>query len=262
MRQPERRDTRRVLVVVALVLAASGADDEEPLRNELALQPVSMQVNTAETTHYGSSFAFVRTLAEGIGLRVAFDYQWIAGESPFVIPNPREPPPPRRLWVGGLHLGTEIEPFQGDLLGDDGASRFGIVLLGSLGVGSTRTMMKPASETTGPATFGDAGLTPAFTFGVGLKVQLGRRTTLRVEVTDRLYSSRTESVNGCSFADLDVMDRALRSGGSHLAVAVSPGCRAQDFSQTDVPMSKNIVATPDAHWRQLVTLSAGLGLMF
>ena len=250
---------------------------------EAVLYPGAVQVNGKFTQHYGTGAAFVYHLHENFGVQVSGQYNWYASESAFngeLIDKVRQEAQAATslLLVGGALGGVEVTPLYGKFAWyEDSLAHFSLVINGGAGMGWTRHQLKPASATTGDASFGDTGSKFMGSLGAGFRLQLGSRFAFRAEVRDLVYTARTDKVNGCDGTDLDVMDRTLRAGGTFLGadgspkINVSGSCKLDTFSGTDasgrqrsedVPLAKNLVINPSSDVLNNVGLYLGLSFLF
>lgn len=97
------------------------------------------------------------------------------------------------LWTWGLFAAFEAEPFVGEFSFFEGTNaRLGFVMSVGAGAGGTRHQLKPQIET--PATYADTGVHFMGTFSAGLRLQLAKRVTFRLEVREVMYGAY---VQGC-----------------------------------------------------------------
>jgi outer membrane beta-barrel protein len=249
---------------------------------EVVGYPGAVQVNGKFTQHYGSALGFVYHLHENFGVQVSGQYNWYASESAFngeLIDKVRQEAQAATslLLVGGALAGVEVTPLYGKFAWyEDTLAHFSLVINGGAGMGWTRHQLKPASATTGDASFGDTGSKFMGSLGAGFRLQLNSRVAVRLEVRDLVYTARTDKVNGCDGTDLDVMDRTLRAGGTFIkdgspAINVSASCKLDTFSGTDnagrqrsedVPLAKNLVINPSSDVLNNVGMYLGISFLF
>ncbi len=167
------------------------------------------------------------------------------------------------LLVWGAQAGVEVSPLYGKFAWyEDSLAHFSFVITGGAGIGATRHQLKPASEQSGPATFGETGNKFLGSLGAGFRLQVGQRYAFRLELRDLVYTARVDQVNGCDSVDLAAMDAALRAGQNHLNVNTAPSCQKEKFQTTDVPLAKNLVATPSSDVLNNVGVYAGFAFLF
>ena len=280
----ESRSVRWVLFLAALVSSSSFASDPEstpPWRVELAVTPVSPQVNGLFVDHLGTLGQVAIVLAPHFRVFVAGMWNWRAGESLLfkgltdtsrVEAQSFSP----LLVSGGVQAGTEfvlgrgrVEPFRF-------SHRFELSMVGFAGALSTKAQLKPQSArvdgSVSPATFGDTGWRPTIGAGVGVRFEFFERFSIRVDLRESFFSSRVQTVNGCNADDLRAMDNALRGGRPVAAATLTPVCRVDTFDGTDsatglrlsndVPLSLGQVRNPSVEWVSLQALQVSFGVVF
>ncbi|MHB8872686.1 MAG: outer membrane beta-barrel domain-containing protein [Myxococcaceae bacterium] len=251
---------------------------------EAVLYPAAVQANGKFTQHFGTGATFVYHLHENFGFQVSGQYNWFASESAFngeLINKVRQEAQAATslLLVGGALGGVEVTPLYGKFAWyADSLAHFSLVLNGGVGMGWTRHQLKPASDQTGPATFGDTGPKFMGSLGAGFRLQLGDRFAVRLEVRDLVYTARTDKVNGCDGTDLDLMDRTQRGGGHFFnpdgspAISVSASCKLETYDGVDeatglnrgndVPLARNLVINPSSDVLNNVGLYLGFSFLF
>jgi outer membrane beta-barrel protein len=207
---------------------------------ELVLFPVVPQVNGRFTQHLGTQGSLVWHLQENFALQLTGGGNWLAGESSFNAELATRAQVAAQaatslLWTWGMLAGVEVSPVYGKLTWLDGAlAHFNLVLSAGAGAGGTVHQLKPRTTrddgSISPASYGDTGVRFLGSLGLGLRLRLGSRVALRLEVRDVIYSARVDHVNGCGLGDLAAMDSRVRSGLSIEGTAVSSGCDLKSFS--------------------------------
>jgi len=250
--------------------------------HELVLYPGWVQVNGKFTNHAGSGITYLYHLQENFALQLSPIYNWYNAESSLneeLINKARvEAQAATSLLLNwGATAGVEVTPLYGKFAFYEGSlAHFSLVVSGGAGLGSTRHQLKPPTteedakgvKTVIPPTFGDTGLKFMGQVGVGLRVQLGTRFTLRLEVRDLVYSAQVTTVNGCSGAELEKIKTTTDAGLKPQAAGVSSACRYAEFGQTteelrrDANLARNLVLTPSSDVLNNVGFYAGLGFIF
>ena len=119
------------------------------------------------------------------------------------------------LLRGAVLGGVELMPIYGKLDVFDGRIlRLGVYLNAGVGAAKTRLQLRPAADPNTGRTFGDTGYRPIASLGAGLRVFLGDRFTVRLELRDLAYSSYVSRVNGCNLADVSKIEAAEAAGGT------------------------------------------------
>lgn len=247
------------------------------MRLEFILYPWVVQVNGKFNQHYGTSAAILWHLQENFGLQVSGFWNPIAVESDFNAELVRKTSQEAQaatslLSIWGVMGGVEVTPLYGKFALFEGAlGHFSLVLNASAGVGGTRHQLKPASEVTGPATYGDTGTRFLGEVGGGFRLQLGKYVALRVEIKDVIYTARVEAVEGCEAADLNAINDAVRLGRPVTDASVAPACRIERWdgvneqtgqkNSTDVPLALNLVRTPSSDVLNNLGLYLGIGFV-
>jgi outer membrane beta-barrel protein len=235
------------------------------LRHEFVLYPASAQLNGKFTQHFGSAFSYLFHLHENFGFQVSPFYNWSTSEAGFnkeLVNKVREEAQSATalLLVWGVHAGVEVSPIYGKFAFYDGSlGHFALIINGGAGVGSTKRELKPASQATGAATYGDTGYKFLGEVGAGFRLQLGKRFTFRFEVRDLVYSARVDSVNGCNLEDLS----ALRTNPN---ANVGQGCNVSAFDleqgSTDLAIATDYVRDPSSDVLNNVGGYLGFGIIF
>lgn len=234
------------------------------------------QVNSRFTEHAGVAAELAYHLRENLAVQVGLLWFPLAHLSRFaeelVVRARQEPLAADALLLQGAALaGLELMPVYGKLDVFDGKIlRLGVYLNASLGAGKTRLQLSPAREAVGGVerdnpqgrNYGDAGLRPMAALGVGFRVFLNERATVRVELRDLVYPAYVARVNGCSAADTAAI---VRDGA---AAQVSRGCDVVAFDDAAgnpkprAAAANDQIATPSADVVNNLTAYAGLSYLF
>lgn len=278
---------RLVLLFAALFAGSAFASDPEstppvgPWRVEVSVTPVAPQVNGLFVEHLGTSAQVAVVVAPHFRVFVSGTWNWRAGQSVFLtelLEKSRVEAQSRsRLLVSGaLHAGTEFVLSRGSFAPLHVPHRFEVSLVGFAGALSTKTGLKPESARTdgsiSPATTGDTGWRPTIGAGIGVRFEFFERFSLRVDLRESFFSSRIQTVNGCTGEDLRAMDNVLRAGRPVTSATLTSGCRVATFDGTapetdlkrsnDVPLALGLVRNPSVEWASLQALQLSFGVVF
>lgn len=246
------------------------------MRLELTLYG-DVQVNGKFNQHIGGMASVLWHLQENFGLQVSGFWNPWAVESDFNAELVRKTSQEAQaatslLSIWGVLGGVEVTPLYGKFALFEGTlAHFSIVLNAGAGAGGTRHQLKPASEVTGPATYGDTGVRFLGEIGGGFRLQLGKRFAFRVEVKDIVYTARVEAVEGCDAGDLNAINDAVRLGRPVSDASVAPLCRIERWdgvneqtgqkNSTDVPLALNLVRTPSSDVLNNVGFYLGISVL-
>ncbi|HTO99105.1 MAG TPA: outer membrane beta-barrel domain-containing protein [Myxococcales bacterium] len=207
------------------------------------------QVNPKFTMHAGIAGELAYHLRENLAAQVGVWYFPVASQSALseeLLTKGREAPETAEAFLlqGMALAGLELMPVYGKLDVFDGKIlRLGLYLNGGLGVAKTRLQLRPGSDPVTGATFADSGLRPVASLGLGLRVFLGERVTLRLELRDFAYSGNVSSVNGCNQSDAEKIEAAEANGQT--ASGLSAGCNERAFGTPGTQAQLNAGAARD-----------------
>lgn len=285
----QSRRVRWLLVLVALVSSSSFASDPEstaPWRVELAVTPVSAQVNGLFVEHVGLGAQVAVVLAPRIRIFASGTWNWHASESRLArelfrtgraSPNRIDQNDSSGLFISmGLVGGTEFVLSRGSIQPFHFPHRFELSMVGFAGALSTKAQLKPETDRTdgslSPATFGDTGWRPTIGAGVGVRFEFLERFSVRVDLRGSFFSSRVQTVNGCNVDDMRAMDNELRRGRPVIVAQLTPVCRVSSFDGTDpdtglkrsndVPLALGLVRNPSGEWASLQAVQVSFGVVF
>ncbi|MDP1922228.1 MAG: outer membrane beta-barrel domain-containing protein [Myxococcales bacterium] len=181
--------------------------EQKPVRDagrfELTVYPVVPQLNGVYTQHVGTMGQLTWHVREHFGFTLMGGGNWLNRTSNFnaeLFNSAGVVGLVSLLWTWTAMAGVEVAPISGKFtLFDSGLVHFSVVINAGAGLGGTRHLLKPAGMT--PATYGDTGVRFMGTVGAGFRLVLGEHVAIRLEVRDVVYTSRVDSVNGCSSAD-------------------------------------------------------------
>jgi outer membrane beta-barrel protein len=208
-----------------------------------------VQVNPKFTMHAGVGAEIAYHLREN--LAVQFGTTWFAfavqsGLSEELAAKVSQAPvaADALLVQADALAGLELMPVYGKFDVFDGKIlRIGLYLNAGLGVAKTRLQLRPPTAE-GGRSFGDTGFRPEAGLGVGFRIFVSERFTVRLELRDRVYSAYVSKVNGCTFQDA----HSIHENGSS-ATGLSGGCSASSFggSENDI---KSAAASAEDQLRQ------------
>jgi outer membrane beta-barrel protein len=171
------------------------------------------------------------------------------------------------LLRGAAIAGLELMPVYGKLDVFDGKIlRLGMYLNGGLGVAKTRLQLRPSTDPVTGATFGDTGLRPIASLGIGLRVFVGERFTVRLEVRDFAFSGQVSRVNGCNAADAAKIEAAEANGQT--ASGLSAGCDERAFgapgpqAQLNAGAAKDLLSRTSADVINNISFQGGVSWLF
>ena len=232
----------------------------------------STQVNPKFTMHAGLSAEVAYHLRENLAAQVGLWYFPVSVQSTLseeLLNKARvAPESAEALLVRGAALaGLELMPIYGKLNVFDGKIlRLGIYLNGGLGVAKTRLQLRPSTDPGTGRTFGDTGYRPIASLGLGLRVFLSERVTMRLELRDFAYSGYVSRVNGCNHADAEKIEAA--EAGGQTATGLSSGCDERAFgapgtqAQLNAGAAKALLARPSADVINNLTFQGGVSWLF
>jgi len=276
--------TLALALLIGGAAAAQPADPDAVLVHVLEQRPFTeagrwelsffgnAQVNPKFTMHAGVSAELAYHLRENLAAQVGLWYFPVSNQSTLaedllttgrVAPESAEALLLRAAAIAGL----ELMPIYGKLdIFDGKILRLGVYLNGGLGAAKTRVQLRPASDPSTGRTFGDTGYRPVASLGLGLRVFLGERMTLRLELRDFAVSGYVSRVNGCTRDDTARIEAAEASGQS--ATGLSSGCDARAFgppgtqAQLNAGAAKDLLAHPSADVINNIAFQAGMSWLF
>ncbi|MHB8873328.1 MAG: hypothetical protein ACYC8T_06545 [Myxococcaceae bacterium] len=224
---------RRACLLSLLVSFAASGQSEGNRLMEVRVNPLVAQLGTLQSEHYGSSLGVLVSPREGIAVGLTGRYFWVSREGFDLSRYDRKEGgySAAVLSTWAVLASSELTPVRGEFMAlGAGPLELELALTAGLGVIGTRQQLKPASQQTGPATYGDTGLRFGGAVGAGLTATLWRGLALHVGFELLLYSSRTSEVNGCDGTDLDLMDRTQRGGVRSSSSRCGPGATSRASS--------------------------------
>lgn len=241
----------------ALALLLLTAAPAEP-RFEVALTPVSAQLNGVDREHLGTSARVTWRFHRLLGVFAGAGYSWVSQRPQEVVQLEQAVSrvdvgrPFLTLLTWSTVLGVESLPLSGDLqlFGVEGRSSLAV----SLGAGpaGARVELVPSRYASVDVRLaGQAAVAWRLEFGAFI-VSLGLRGTLWGD-------SRTH-VNNCSIDDLRGLDASLRGGQTPDVRGRSPGCFYA--STNDVPQMLNVLRLDSSSLGFNLAGELGLGWSF
>jgi outer membrane beta-barrel protein len=230
------------------------------------------QVNSKFTVHAGLSAELAYHLRENLAVQAGLWYFPFSVQSTLseeLLTKGRVAPESAEAFLlrGAALAGLELMPIYGKLNVFDGKIlRLGIYLNGGLGAAKTRVQLRPSSDPGTGRTFGDTGYRPIASLGLGLRVFLSERLTVRLELRDFAYSGYVSRVNGCSHADAVKIEAAEAIGQT--ASGLSGGCDERAFgapgaqAQLNAGAAKDLLAKPSADVINNIAFQGGVSWLF
>ena len=251
--------------MIPLVLTVLSADPAwtQPNSREVAVFPFIARLGVGSTRQYGFAADLAWPLSEGIALTVRgqYDYAPLARDESnicLVVPCRADVRPDNTaglMIAAAALLGFELTPASGAVTFYGRSAEVGLVISGGLGAASSRRQAR-FGET---SSFVDTGWRFAAQFGGGFRFRIAQWITVRLELRGLFYSSTVDRVNGCSKADLKLLDTALRAGTFTRSEAIVPTC---GIKADDVPIAYNMTRSPSGHLLESIQLHTGLGIAF
>ena len=193
------------------------------------------QVNPKFTVHTGISAELSYHLRENLAAQIGASWFPIAVESALseeLLTKAGEAPASAEAFLiqGDVVAGLELMPIYGKLDVFDGKIlRLGMYFNAGLGVAKTRLQLRPSNDQVTGRTFGDTGFRPLASLGMGLRVFVSERFTVRLELRDLAYSGYVSSVNGCNYGDVQKIEAAEALSPPTAASGLSSGCNERAF---------------------------------
>jgi outer membrane beta-barrel protein len=234
------------------------------------------QVNPKFTVHAGFSGELAYHLRENLAMQLGVSYFPIAQQSTLseeLLTKASEAPESAEAFLlqGDAVLGLELMPIYGKLNVFDGKIlRLGVYLNAGLGLAKTRLQLRPSTDPTTGRSYGDTGFRPMASLGMGLRVFVTERFTVRLELRDLAYSGYVSQVNGCSYNDVvkieaseaqtppSRVDPRNLSGGCDESAFGSLGTQAK----LNASGAKDLLATPSAEVINNVAFQGGVSWLF
>ena len=225
-----------------------------------------VQVNAKFTVHAGLSAEVAYHIRENLAAQVGFTWFPLAVQSSFteeLVTKVRQQPLAANalLLQGGAMAGLELMPVYGKInLFDGKILRLGLYVNAGLGAGKTRLQLRPSDNPKGRS-FGDTGVRPMAGLGVGFRVFVNEKLTVRLELRDLVYSAFVSKVNGCDAADTKAL-------GLNEAATVKGGCSASAFGdapadiKTNASIAADLIKESSADVVNNVAAYAGLSYLF
>jgi outer membrane beta-barrel protein len=230
------------------------------------------QVNPKFTVHAGVAAELAYHLRENLAAQIGLWYFPLSVQSTLseeLLTKARVAPESAEAFLlrAVALAGVEFMPIYGKLNVFDGKIlRLGMYLNGGFGAAKTRLQLRPSSDPSTGRTFGDTGYRPIASLGIGLRVFLSERLTVRLELRDFAYSGYVSRVNGCNRADVVKIEAAEANGQS--ATGLSGGCDERAFgapgpqAQLNAGAAKDLLARPSADVINNIAFQGGVSWLF
>jgi outer membrane beta-barrel protein len=230
------------------------------------------QVNPKFTVHAGVAAEVAYHLRENLAAQLGVWYFPLSAQSTLaeeLLTKGRVAPETAEAFLlrGAALAGLELMPIYGKLDVFDGKIlRLGVYLNGGLGVAKTRLQLRPGTDPVTGSTFADTGFRPIASLGIGLRVFLSERLTVRLELRDFAYSAHVSDVNGCNRADTEKIEAA--EANNQTATGLSAGCNERAFgspgsqAQLNAGAAKDLLSSPSADVINNIAFQGGVSWLF
>ena len=230
------------------------------------------QVNPKFTVHTGASAELAYHIRENLAAQLGASFFPIAQQSTLseeLLTKASEAPESAEAFLlqGDVIAGLELMPIYGKLNVFDGKIlRLGVYLNAGLGIAKTRLQLRPSTDPTTGRTYGDTGMRPMASLGMGLRVFVTEQFTVRLELRDLAYSGYVSEVNGCNLADVQKIEAAEALGQT--ATGLTSGCDERSFgsagqqAKLNAAGAKDLLAKPSAEVINNIAFQGGISWLF
>ena len=232
------------------------------------------QVNPKFTVHAGFSAEVAYHIRENLAAQLGASYFPIARQSTLseeLLTKADEAAESAEAFLlqGDVVAGLELMPVYGKLNVFDGRIlRLGVYLNAGLGVAKTRLQLRPSTDSRTGRSYGDTGFRPMASLGVGLRVFVTERFTVRLELRDLAYSGYVSQINGCNKADAQAIQTANEAGTT--PSGLSPGCDAAAFgtsglngtARLNAASAYDLLKNPSAEVLNNIAFQGGVSWLF
>ncbi|HUJ29594.1 MAG TPA: outer membrane beta-barrel domain-containing protein [Myxococcales bacterium] len=231
------------------------------------------QVNPKFTVHAGVSGELAYHLRENLAAQLGVAWFPLAQQSTLseeLLTKASEAPESAEAFLlqGDAVLGLELMPVYGKLNVFDGKIlRLGMYLNAGLGLAKTRLQLTPSNNVVAGRTYGDTGFRPMGSLGIGLRVFVTERFTVRIELRDLAYSGYVSQVNGCNYNDVVAIEKA-ESFTPPQTATVSGGCDqrafgpAGQYAKVTAAGAMGLLQTPSAEVINNLAFQGGVSWLF
>ena len=220
-------------------------------RHELTAYPLTVQVGSAWTRHWGVALAYTYHFTERFAVQASPFFNYVSGESGFqreLIDKAsiQSDAATALLLRGGAAAGIELSPVDGKFV-------FGRVVLGhfslslSLGIGAAATRVQLSEDG-----FGSTGVRFIGTAGISARLAVAERVAVRLELKDFIAAARIRKINGCTHSDLT----ALKDGGE-----AGSGCHASDLSELERGNARQLLEEPSSSVLNHLSVLLGVSVL-
>jgi len=230
-----------------------------------------LQVNPKFTVHAGVSAELAYHLRENLAAQLGASFFPLAVQSALaeeLLTKASEAPESAEAFLlqGDVVAGLELMPIYGKLNVFDGKIlRFGMYLNAGLGVAKTRLQLRPSTDPTTGRSFGDTGIRPMASLGIGLRAFVTEQFTVRLDLA---YSGYVSRVNGCSLTDVQRIEAAEGQDPPVAAASLSGGCDQRAFgsagliARLNAAGAKDLLAKPSAEVINNLAFQGGVSWLF
>lgn len=231
------------------------------------------QVNPKFTVHDGFSAEIAYHIRENLAAQLGATYFPIAWQSTLseeLLTKADEAAETAEAFLlqGAVLAGLELMPVYGKLNIFDGKIlRLGVYFNAGLGAAKTRLQLRPSTDTTG-RTYGDTGFRPIASLGLGMRVFVSERFTVRLELRDLAYSGYVSRINGCNKTDAQEIEAANIQGRP--PSGLSSGCDAGAFgtpgalgtAHLNAGTAAQLLRNPSADVLNTIAFQGGVSWLF
>jgi outer membrane beta-barrel protein len=227
------------------------------------------QVNPKFTVHAGGAAEIAYHLRENLAAQFGFNWFPLAVQSTLseeLLTKASEAPETAEAFLlqGHAVAGLELMPVYGKLNVFDGKIlRLGLYFNAGLGLAKTRLQLRPSTDETTGRTFGDTGFRPMGALGMGFRVFVSERFTVRLELRDFAYSGYVSRVNGCSYTDAQKIQAKPGS-----ATGLTDSCNQAAFGsdakviQLNAAAAGDLLKNPSAEVINNIAFQGGVSWLF
>lgn len=221
--------------------------------HELTIYPIAMQLDSAFTRHVGVAIGYGHHVFERLSVQVLPFFNYLSEESGFQAElidkgSLQAEAASALLMRFGATAGVEIVPIDGKFaFGEHLLGHFSLVLNAGIGVAASRVQLSQDG-------FGDTGARFLGSIGLGVRLALGERFALRLEVRDLITTARVGKINGCTHGDLTALQAGATAGEA---------CDADAFaSDVELNNARSLLAQISSEVINHLSLLIGASVLF
>lgn len=221
-------------------------------RHEVTLYPLTAQVNSAWSRHFGLSLGYTWHVTERFSLQAAPFFNYISGESTFQRElidkaSVQADAATALLLKWGATAGIEFSPIDGKFVfGNSILGHFSLSVSVGLGGADTRVQLSDSG-------YGSSGGRFIGSAGLALRLALGERLALRLEIRDYITTARVAKIDGCTLSDFNAIERGD---------APSSGCSADSMSDVERSNARLLLDSTSSSILNQLSFLLGIGILF